>query len=159
MQNVLFRPQVWLQGRWWSLIKRWTTPSGPSSNKLFWVRSSLGARSWMREWPTSFCNAPQKFLTSQLLLETPCAPTTSMKVLSIFFFSDIYNSLWVVLCSSYPHESLLASLYRSRQTWRSSLLFLSWGKTGVSEESLRGWSEEYWNGVHGLCRHVQSLWP
>ncbi len=50
-------------------------------------------------------------------------------------------------------------LSRSRPTWRSSLLLFSWRKTGVSEESLRGRSEEYWNGVHRICCYVPCLWP
>lgn len=78
---VMYHLQVWLQARWWSLIKQWTTLSVPSLNKLFWVKLSLGALSWMKELPTSFCNAPRR-KTFQPSLETLCAPMTSTKVLS-----------------------------------------------------------------------------
>lgn len=55
--------------------------------------------------------------------------------------------------------SPMLDLCRSRAAGWSSMFLLSRRKTGVPEESIRGWSEEHRNGVHSICRHVPILRP
>lgn len=121
----------------------------------------------MKEWPMNFSSAPLSFKTFQQWLETPCAPMTSMKAqykqhLKLFlikfesYSTQVKNSVghirWIL-------RNPVLCLSRSRPTRWGSLLVLPWRKNWVSEKSLWGWSEKYWNGVHCFCCYVLCLWP
>lgn len=146
--------QVWLQGPWWSRKKQWTTLFAPSLNRSFWVKLSPGTLSWMREWPTSFCSALLSFKLFQQWSETPCAPMTSMKVQ---YEQNSIKHLFVIP-SCHPLTNPVFRFCRSGPTGWSSVLLLPRRETGVSEESLWGRSEEYWNGVHCFRCYVPCLW-